>query len=94
MYDWCVGLVSKYAYVRMYEEIEAQLRARLVSCRGPDGCREGVSLIQGFLERVTRVTKFLWSSNCAASMFSPGPPYAPHCHLLTPHPFALLRDWL
>lgn len=46
MYDCCVGVVSKYACVCvcMYEGMQAQLRARLVSCRGPDGRREGGEL--------------------------------------------------
>lgn len=42
--DWCVGVVSKYACVHVYEGIQALLRARLVSCRGPDGRREGGEL--------------------------------------------------
>lgn len=34
----------KYVCVRVYEGIQALLRVRLVSCRGPDGCREGGEL--------------------------------------------------
>ncbi len=42
--DWCVGVVSKYACLREYEGIQALLRVRLVSCKGPDGRREGDEL--------------------------------------------------